>query len=63
VVVLVGGDHDLNISACGKDGLAIGDGPGTGQIARIASIQLLTEKRTAELDRGAQATLPDSMRV
>lgn len=63
VVVLVDGDHDLSISACGKDGLAIGDGPGIGQIARIVSIRLLSEKRTAELDRGAHASLPDSMRV
>lgn len=63
VVVLVDGDHDLSISACGKDGLAIGDGPRIGQVARIVSIHLLSEKRTAELDGSAQAGWPHSMRV
>lgn len=63
VLVLVDGSHDGRISACGNDGIAIGDGPGIGPVARIVSIELLSEKRTAELDPGAEGTGRDSFRV
>lgn len=63
VVVLVDGDHDGSISACGSDGMAIGDGPRIGKVARIVSIRLLSEKRTAELDPGARVMRPESFRV
>ena len=56
IVVLIDSDRDEVISACGEDAIAIGEGEA--QQARIVSMQLLSGKRTAELDRGAHATLP-----
>lgn len=63
VIDLVDGDHDDSLSPCGHDGVAIGDGAGNGTIAHIVSIELLSLRRTAELDPGAQRTRPRSMRV
>lgn len=55
VVHLVDGDRDRVISPCGQDGVTIGDGAGGWQVARIVSIELLSKKRTAELDSGTEA--------
>jgi hypothetical protein len=63
VIDLVDGDHDRSLSACGHDGIMIGDGAGDGTIAGIASIELLSAARTAKLDPGAQPTLPGVLRV
>lgn len=54
VINLVDGDHDGSISPCGHDGITLASGPDDGRIVRIVSIQLLSEKRTAELDPGAR---------
>ena len=62
-IYLVDGDHDTRISPCGRDGVAIGDGTGVGQIARIVSIEPLSDKRTTELDPGARTRLAASFRV
>ena len=56
IVVLIDSDRDRIISPCGGDAIAIGDG--AGKQARITSIELLSEKRTAELDRDAASMLP-----
>lgn len=61
VIDLVDGDHDDSLSPCGHDGVAITDGNGT--IAHIVSIELLSLRRTAELDPGAQRMGPQSLRV
>jgi len=58
IIVLVDGDHDLSISACGHDGIAIGEGEGQGRVARIVSIELLSYQRTLELDPGADGERP-----
>jgi Family of unknown function (DUF6491) len=55
IIDLVDGDHDRRISACGHDGITIGDGAGKRTIARIVSIELLSARRTAELDPGTQS--------
>ena len=63
VIDLVDGDHDRRISACGRDGVAIGGGQGDGTLARIVSIELLSYRRTMQLDPGAAAAFPDSLRT
>ena len=60
IIVLVAGDNDLSISACGHDGITIGGGQGDGTVARIVSIELLSYRRTLELDPGADGS-PDSL--
>ena len=55
VIHLVDGDHDRLISACGRDGIAVVDDAGVWQVARIASIELLSKRRTAELESGVRA--------
>lgn len=55
ILLLIDSDHDRVISACGDDAVAIGDAQS--QQARIVSMELLSQKRTAQLDRGASATL------
>jgi hypothetical protein len=47
ILTLVDGDHDGAITACGHDGILV-----TGSKAMIRSIEYLSAKRTAELDRG-----------
>lgn len=54
IIVLVDGDHDGRISSCGHDGIVLADGADGGHVARIASIRLLSERRTAQLDPGEQ---------
>lgn len=55
IITLVDGDDDQAISPCGHDGLRLGDAAEvTRSAVRIVSIELLSAKRTAELDRGAQ---------
>jgi hypothetical protein len=63
VIDLVAGDHHPSLSPCGHDGITIGEGAGDGTMARIVSIELLSVRRTAELDPGVQAPLPGSFRV
>lgn len=50
IIVLVDGDHDGRISPCGHDGIVLGDGADGGHIADIASIKLLSGRRTVQLD-------------
>ena len=50
VIVLIAGDHDRTISACGHDGVMV-EGAGGGA-ARIVSIRYLSARQTAELDPG-----------
>lgn len=50
IIVLVDGDHDGRISPCGHDGIILGDGANGEHIADIASIKLLSERRTVQLD-------------
>ena len=63
VLYLVDADGDGRITPCGRDGIVIGDGAEVMQVARIASIELLSAKRTAELDRGAHMTRLDWHRI
>jgi hypothetical protein len=63
VIDLVAGDHHPSLSPCGHDGITIGEGAGDGTIARVVSIELLSIRRTAELDPGARMPLPGSFRV
>lgn len=55
IIHLVDGDHDRLISACGRDGIAVVDDAGVWQVARVVSIELLSKKRTAELESGVRA--------
>ena len=50
IIVLVDSDHDGRISPCGHDGIILGDGADGGHIASIVSIQMLSERRTVQLD-------------
>ena len=59
---LLDGDHDRSISACGHDGVTISEG-GDGTIARIVAIELLSYRRTMELDPAARRAAPDSLRT
>lgn len=52
VITLVDGDDDQAISPCGHDGLRIGDAQEAEEAVRIVSIELLSARRTAELDPG-----------
>jgi hypothetical protein len=63
VIDLVDGDHDGSISPCGHDGIRLGGGMGGGTMVRIVSIRLLSEGRTAELDRGARVTVMELARA
>lgn len=63
VLYLVDPDHDGHITPCGRDGIAISDRAEVTQVARIVSIELLSAKRTAELDRGAYRGLRNSLRT
>jgi hypothetical protein len=63
MIYLVDADRDGRISPCGRDGIVIGAGAEVRQVARIISIELLSAKRTAELDSGAQAVRQDSLRI
>ena len=65
VIHLIDGDRDNLISPCGRDGIAIGNSAGDWQVARIISVELLSKKRTAELDYGARAQVAatDSLRI
>ena len=63
VIYLVDADRDGRISACGRDGIVIRDGRDVTQVARIVSIELLSARRTAELDPGAHATERDEIRI
>lgn len=64
VISLVDGDRDKLISACGRDGLAIDSDAGGWEASRIVSIELLSKKRTAELDWGVhEVTSTDSLRI
>lgn len=58
VIDLIDGDHDRTISPCGQDGIMIGNAQGDGSFARIVRIELLSYRRTIELDRAAQAKPP-----
>lgn len=49
VIVLVDGDHDGSITACGRDGILVSSQ--RGGRAYIRSIEYLSKKRTVELDR------------
>jgi hypothetical protein len=49
ILTLVDGDHDGLITACGRDAILVTDNGGG--LARIRSIEYLSAKRTAELDR------------
>ena len=63
VIHFVDGDRDRLISPCGRDGIAIDDA-GAWQVGWIVSIELLSKKRTAELDSGVQVPVSaDSLRV
>lgn len=57
IIYLVAGDHDRAISACGHDGVMVG----RGGRARIVAIRYLSERRTAELDRGAALSKPETI--
>lgn len=57
IIHLVDGDRDALISPCGRDGIAIGDDAAGWQIARIVAVELLSRKRTAELDFGTRAKI------
>lgn len=53
IIVLVDGDHDGRISPCGHDGVLLGEGAGGERhVADIISIELLSERRTVQLDPG-----------
>lgn len=52
ILTLIDGDHDGFITACGRDGVLVLDG--AVRVARISSIEYLSAKRTAELDRQPQ---------
>lgn len=63
IIDLVDGDHDRSISPCGHDGIRIGEGQGDGTVARIVSIELLSYRRTLQLDPGEQGGSPRSLRA
>lgn len=63
MIYLVDADRDGNISPCGRDGIVIGDGVDITQVARIASIELLSAKRTAELDPGGDGMRREALRI
>lgn len=63
MLYLVDPDHDGLITPCGRDGIVIGYGVEVTQIARIVSIDLLSAKRTAELDRGSHMRRRGSLRI
>lgn len=63
IIVLVDGDHDGKISPCGHDGIVLGDGANGGHIADIASIKLLSERRTLQLDPGEHGDPAGSISV
>lgn len=63
VIYLVDADSDGYISPCGRDGVVIGERPGDRQVARIASIELLSARRTADLDPGMHAAFQDSLQL
>jgi len=58
IITLLDGDGDGTISPCGKDIVVLGEEDGRvsdgAPRAAIVSVQLLSTKRTAQLDRGAQ---------
>ena len=51
-VAVIDGDHDEVISPCGHDAIMVDD-----DAAEITSIEYLSEKRTAELDKRGSLTL------
>jgi hypothetical protein len=59
ILILIDGDHDGRITACGHDGIMVGDGQGG--TARIKAIEYLSEKHTAELDRPPVNTIHVSL--
>ncbi|GEM_PF-4521667 len=64
VITLLDGDDDEAISPCGHDGLRLGDASEEAASAvRIVSIELLSQKRTAQLDRGARLPPLASARI
>jgi len=58
IITLLDGDGDGTISPCGQDIVVLGEEDGrasdSAPRATIVSVQLLSAKRTAQLDRGAQ---------
>ena len=58
IVLLVDGDEDQVISPCGRDAVTLSDA--RGDAARISSMELLSVKRTAELDR-ADPTVAEAL--
>ena len=63
MIYLVDADGDGRINACGRDGIVIGDGAEITQVARIVAIELLSARRTAELDPGAHAARREQLRI
>lgn len=63
IIDLVDGDHDGSITPCGHDGIRLDSGTKGGKMVRIFSIQLLSERRTAELDTGAHSAAMDLARA
>lgn len=61
ILYLVDPEGDGRITPCGRDGIAIGDDDYVTQVAGIVSIELLSAKRTAELDPSAHTTQRDSV--
>lgn len=59
VIVLIAGDHDRTISACGHDGVMVQGADGG--VARIVSMRYLSARRTAELDRGGATAVKARM--
>lgn len=63
MIYLVDADGDGRISACGRDGIVIRDGRDVTQGARIVSIELLSARRTADLDPGGHETEGNELRI
>lgn len=62
IIALLDGDGDRTISACGDDAVTVEDGEDT-EVAPIVAIERLSEKRTAQLDPGAQRPAPELKRI
>lgn len=62
IITLVDRDHNGLISACGRDALTLGDGHGGARV-RIASVHLLSEEQTIELELKIYASKPPAISI
>ncbi len=62
IITIIDKDHNGLISACGRDALTLGDGHG-GAMARIASIHLLSEQQTIQLEQTMYASQPSVISI